>query len=169
MTTARLQYVGGGNACGEVGAAGESVSARAVGEVVESTAANVGNVNAKAELVPAAGVGGEVCSVKVIFGAARIGLCAAGCEQSRHCELRIAADAAHGVGIVAEEKPQLVQPARRELVQMADIDFVLKKTRVGAGAGENGSTDGLIFYRAVFVGIADPELVSVREVVEDAS
>ena len=70
---------------------------------------------------------------------------------------------------MTEKKPQLVQPVRRELVQMADIDFVLKKTRVGAGAGENGSTDGLIFCRAVFVGIADPELVSVREVVEDAS
>jgi len=52
-------------------------------EVVRVAAANVGNVNAKAELVLAAGVDGEVCSVKVIFGAARIGLCAAGCEQSR--------------------------------------------------------------------------------------
>src|SRR5260370_40739025 len=143
MAPAGLPYVGGGNACGEVGAVGESVSARAVGEIVESTAANIGNVNAKAELVLAAGVGSEVGSVKVIFGAARIGLCAAGCEQSRHRELTLATDAAHGVVIVAGQKPQLFPPVVRERGQMADIGFWLKKTSVAAGARASGPTKGL--------------------------
>ncbi len=69
---------------------------------------------------------------------------------------------------MAQEKPQLVQPVRRELVEMADVDLVLEEARVGAGAGKGGPADVLIFDRAMFVGVADPELVAVGEVVEDA-
>ena len=54
-------------------------------------------------------------------------------------------------------------------MEMADVDFVLEKMGVGAGAGKDGAADVLIFDRTMFVGVADPELVAVGEVVEDAS
>ena len=65
------------------------------------------------------------------------------------------------------EKSQLVQPVRRELVQVAHVDFMLQKTRIRPRAGQHGAPHSLILHRAMFVGIADPELVSIREVVED--
>ena len=169
VALAGLQEVSGGCGGGEIGAAGEGVSAGAVGEIVEAAAADVGNIDAEAELMLAVGVGGEVGSVEVIFGAAGIGLRAAGGEESRDRELGSAADAADGIVKVADEKPQLVQPVRRKLVKIADVDFVFEKVGVGAGAGKSGAADVLIFDGAMFVGVADPELVAVGEVVEDAS
>ena len=45
---------------------------------------------------------------------------------------------------------------------------MLQKNRVGAGAGKNGAANVLIVDGAMFVGVADPELVAVGKVVEDA-
>jgi hypothetical protein len=85
-------------------AAGEGVGALAVGEVVEATAADIGNVDAEAELMFSVGVGGEVGAVEVIFGAAGIGLGATGGEESGDCELRVLGNAADGIVVVADEK-----------------------------------------------------------------
>ena len=54
-------------------------------------------------------------------------------------------------------------------MEMADIDFMFQKMRVDTGAQENDSTHILILDRAMFVGVADPKLIAVREIVEEPS
>jgi hypothetical protein len=54
-------------------------------------------------------------------------------------------------------------------VEVADVNFMLEKMGVGAGAGKSGAADVLIFNGTMFVGVADPELIAVGEVVEDTS
>ena len=54
-------------------------------------------------------------------------------------------------------------------MKIADVDFVLQKMGVRTGAGQGRPTYVLIFYRPVFVGVADPELVAIGEVVENSS
>src|SRR5260370_341230 len=67
----------------EIGATSERVGSGAIGEVVEAAAADVGNVDAEADLVLAVGVGGEVGPVEVVFGTAGICFCATPRGESR--------------------------------------------------------------------------------------
>src|SRR4029077_7656319 len=41
--------------------------------------------------------------------------------------------------------------------------------RVEGGAGKRGSADVLVLHRAMLVGVADPELIAVCEIVKDAA
>src|SRR5205807_339419 len=170
VALAGLQNVSADNGiarCGWRSATGEGVGPLVVGEVVKTAPADVWNVDAEAELVPGVGIGGKVSPVEVIFSAAGIGLGAAGGEESGDCDLRVRGYAVRGIVIVADQEPQLIQPVRRELVEMADVDFVLEKVCVGAGGGQRSAADVLILDGAVLVGIADPELIAVRQIVED--
>src|SRR5580692_6665217 len=74
VPVARLQQIRCGDSAGVISGTGEGIGSGAVGKVIEPAAADVGDVDAKAELMSAAGVGGEISSVEVIFGAARVGL-----------------------------------------------------------------------------------------------
>ena len=53
-------------------------------------------------------------------------------------------------------------------MEIADVDFMLQKMRVDAGARKSSPADVLIFDGAMFVRVADPELIAAVEVVEDA-
>ena len=57
---------------------------------------------------------------------------------------------------------------RRKLVEVADVNFMLEKTRVGARAGKGGPANALIFDGTMFVGVANPELVAIGKVVKNA-
>src|SRR5579859_3576382 len=54
-------------------------------------------------------------------------------------------------------------------MQMADVDLVFQKTRVGARAGKHGATDIGILAGTMLVRVANPELVSVGKVVKHAA
>ena len=82
MALAGLDQVSGGIAICEVVLAGERVGAGAVGEIVEAAAADVGDIDAEADLVLAAAVRDEVGAIEVRFSATRISLCAACSKQA---------------------------------------------------------------------------------------
>src|ERR1700732_806314 len=67
---------------------------------------------------------------------------------------------------MAYQKPQLVDPARRETVPVTYIDLMLLEFQVGGGAGQYGSAHSLVFNCAPFVGITHPELIAIRQVVK---
>ena len=66
------------------------------------------------------------------------------------------------------QKAQYIYPAGGNHVLVADIDFVLIEQGVGSRPGQDEATDYLILYDLVLVGISDPCLVAVDEVVKDA-
>ena len=111
----------------------------------------------------------EIGAVEVIFRTPGIRLCSSGGEESRNCDLRIGAQAIHDAIVVANQKPGLVQPVRRDLVEITDIDFMFEKMRVGCRAGQDRASDSLVLRRAMLVGIANPELVAIGEIVKDTS
>ena len=169
MPLPRLHQIG----CRRVGLirrqVGKRVRARAIGEVVERAPADVGDVDSETDLLLSVGVGREVRAVEMIFGAPRIGLRSASGEQSGDCDLQLLVNAGYLRIVVSHQKAQLVQPVRRKLVQVTDVNLVLEKDRVGAGRGQRGSTHALILYRSVLVGITGPELIAVGEIMKDAA
>ena len=131
VALAGLHEISGWRRGGVVGRAGKSVGAGAVGEIVQPAAADVGDVDAKAELMLAVGVGGEVGPVEVIFGAPRIGLRPARGEESRDGDL--------GIRIDAGDRELSKCPTRNRAwfsqcgenwCKIADVDLVLQKMRV---------------------------------------
>src|SRR5215471_5780692 len=70
---------------------------------------------------------------------------------------------------MSHEKSRLVQPVRRELVEVADIDFVFEEVCICRGTGQRGTPGALVLRRTMLVGITDPELISVRKVVKDTT
>ncbi len=128
MTLAGLDQVGGRNPAGVVGRTREGIGSGAIGKVVESSAADIRDVDAEAELMFAIGVSGEVGAVEVVFGSPRIGLRAARGKQPRDRDLRLRIEYSTTCDIeVSNEKSQLVHPVWRELVKMADVDLVFQK------------------------------------------
>ena len=67
------------------------------------------------------------------------------------------------------QEPKLVQPVWRDLVQVADVDLVLQKMCVSCRARKRIAADVLVLRGSMFVGVADPELVPVSQIVKDAS
>src|SRR5579859_4366823 len=70
---------------------------------------------------------------------------------------------------MAHQKAELIHPVRRNLVQETDIDLVLQEMGIGRCAGKSGASGVLIFRRPVLVGISDPELIAVGEIVKYTS
>src|SRR5207248_6077994 len=46
---------------------------------------------------------------------------------------------------------------------------IFLKLSICTGARQNGASHALVFDGAVFIGVPDPELISVREVMEDTT
>src|ERR1700730_14147271 len=119
--------------------------------------------------MPAISVSGEVRSIEMIFGAASIGLRTACCKKSGDRDPSVRKGTGDLRIVVSHEKPGLIQPMRRELVQIADIDLVFQEPRVGPGTRKRRSADGGIVAGAMFIRIADPELVSIGEIMKKAA
>ena len=64
---------------------------------------------------------------------------------------------------------ELVQEPGREDAGITHVDLVLEEQRVGSGFRKHGPADPLVLHRPVFVRVADPELISFVEVMEDSS
>ena len=67
------------------------------------------------------------------------------------------------------QESQLVEPVRRELVEIANVGLMFEKMSVGRRARQCGASCTLVLGRTMLVGIADPELIAVGEVVKDAT
>src|SRR5262249_30306791 len=149
--------------------AGEGVGTGAVREVVQAAAADVGDVDTKAQLVLAIGIRGKIRPVEVVLGTTGVGLRPARSEQAGDCDLSIGIDAVDRIVEVTHQQTQLIQPVRRELMQMADVDLVFEKMSIRGRGRKSGTPDILILRRAMLVGVPDPELVAVGQVMKHAS
>src|SRR5437899_11705091 len=124
MPLAGLHEIGGWPRSRVLCSALEGIGAGAVGEVIEPAAADVRNIDAEAQLMFAAGISGKVGAVEMVFRAPRVGLCSTRGEQSGDRDLSVGNNAEHRGIKVSHQEPGLVQPVRRDLVQIADVYFM---------------------------------------------
>src|SRR5206468_8087517 len=111
-----MQYVLRGQA-GLVGSqAAERIGAFEVSKIVKTSAADIGNIDAEIERVPAALVIHRVGSVEVIFGFTKIGLSAASGISPLHHDACLLMQARKPVIIMPHQKTKLIHPPRRKYV-----------------------------------------------------
>src|SRR5882724_1381771 len=163
-----------GNVCGRAprsigGKTPEGIRPSPVGEIVETTAADVRHVDPKAELMLSARIGQEISVIEVIFGSSRVGLCTTSGECSCHYDLRVRIQTGYRTIVMTHQKSRLVYPVRRKQVMMAYIDLVLLKLSISASARQHGATNPLVLYSTFLVRVPDPELIAVCEVVKDTT
>ena len=127
-----------------IGEAGERIETLREAVVCETAAADIGDVDTKFELVPAAGIGDEVGAVEVAFGAAQVTLRAASGVGAGDVDAGSLGRTGGGVFVVANEEVQLVQQVRRRNVVVGDVDFVLEGRSVGSGFWEHGASHALV-------------------------
>src|SRR5713101_2828511 len=93
---------------------GIGVGSQLVREVIQSAAADIGNVDPKAQHMFSTHVRREIGAIKVVFSSTRVGLRSTRCEGSGAHDLgRLGHTAYRGV-VMAKQKSQLVHPARRK-------------------------------------------------------
>src|SRR4029077_5978886 len=110
VALARLQREGGGVVGLKVCDAGESIGAGAISEIIQSATTDVGDVDAKAQFLFAAGISGKVSAIEVVLGAPGICLSATFSKGSRHSNLRVWGHARNWGIEVAHQESQLIQP-----------------------------------------------------------
>ena len=110
----------------------EGVSSGLVGEIVEAAATDIGNVDAKLDLLALRGVGNDVCGIEVILGAPRVGLCTSTGEGTGNDELGILVKTVGLVVKVADEKMELVEKPRGKDIDMAHVDLVFEEQGICA-------------------------------------
>src|SRR5882724_9013519 len=150
-----------GNVCGRPprsigGKTPEGIRPSPVGEIVETTAADVRHVDPKAELMLSARIGQEISAIEVIFGSSRVGLCTTSGECSCHYDLRVRIQTGYRTIVMTHQKSRLV-------------DLVLLKLSISASARQHGATNPLVLYSTFLVRVPDPELIAVCEVVKDTT
>ena len=89
-------------------------------------------------------------------------------KRARDDNLRIRSQTSYRDVVMADQKPRLIQPMRRELMAVAYVDLVFLKCAIRTSAGEHRTSNTLILYRSALVRVADPELIAVGKIVKNS-